>query len=284
MFGYRHAFHAGNFADVFKHVILLQLLRALLKKDKPFMVLDTHAGAGLYDLSSAEAQKVAEYREGIARLWSRTDLSPELRDYLVQIRSFNTSEALTTYPGSPRLIQRQLRSVDRLVACELHPNEYPVLQAEMAGERHVSVQKLDAYAALKAHLPPKEGRGLVFMDPSFEMNGEFDRLRDAVSLCQQRWRNGMMAIWYPILNRAPSQRFHDALGRLGLASALYAELGIAPYDSPRGMHGCGMVIINPPWQFDSILERLLPELHKCLGSDQGSDQGGQVKLAWLARN
>lgn len=280
MFGYRHAFHAGNFADVFKHVILLQLLRALLKKDKPFMVLDTHAGAGLYDLSSVEAQKVGEYRHGIARLWDCTALSPELRDYLVQIRAFNPGEQLRSYPGSPRLIQRLLRPNDRLVACELHPNEYPVLKAEMTGERHVSVQKLDAYAALKAHLPPKEGRGLVFMDPSFEMSGEFDRLRDAVSQCQQRWRNGMMAIWYPILNRAPSQRFHDALGRLDLASALYAELGVASYDSPQGMHGCGMVIINPPWQLDSMLERILPELHQYLGNDHR----GQVRVQWLGRH
>ncbi|MGH8452945.1 MAG: 23S rRNA (adenine(2030)-N(6))-methyltransferase RlmJ [Nevskiales bacterium] len=277
MFGYRHAFHAGNFADVFKHIILVQLLRALLKKDKPFFVLDTHAGAGRYDLRSAEARKVGEFRSGIARLWERTDLSSELRDYLIQIRSFSAGEQLAVYPGSPRLIQRFLRSDDRLVACELHPSEHPVLQAEMAGERHVSVFRQDGYAALKAHLPPKEGRGLVLMDPSFEMNGEFDRLRDAVRLVQQRWRNGMLAIWYPILNRAPSARFHEALRRLEIPSLLCAELGLAPYDSPQGMHGCGMVIVNPPWQLDVTLTRLLPELLEILKTGPRAE----TRVEWL---
>lgn len=277
MFGYRHGFHAGNFADVFKHVILIQLLRALRKKDKPFFVLDTHAGAGRYDLRSSEAQKVGEYREGIARLWGRDGLAPELQDYLALVRAANSGAALTTYPGSPRLVQALLRPDDRLVACELHPNEYPLLQAELAGARHVAVHKLDGYAALNAHLPPKEGRGLVLMDPSFEMNGEFDRLRDALRLLQQRWRNGMLAIWYPVLNRAPSARFLDAAARLGLPKLLCVELGLAPYDSPRGMHGCGMLIVNPPWQLDETLARLLPELLGLLRRDAG----GQTRVEWL---
>lgn len=278
MFGYRHAFHAGNFADVFKHSILIQLLRALHKKDKPFFVLDTHAGAGAYDLRSAEAQKVGEYQQGIERLWVRTDLVPELRDYLVQVRAANPGEQLRYYPGSPRLIQQLLRSDDRLVACELHPNEYPVLQAQMNGARHVSVHKQDGYAALKAHLPPRESRGLVFMDPSFEMNGEFDRLRDAVRLAQQRWRHGMLAIWYPILNRAPSERFLEALRQMHIPKLLCAELGLAPYDSPQGMHGCGMVILNPPWQFDAMLQRLLPQVLACLKRDTA----GQSRVLWLS--
>jgi 23S rRNA (adenine2030-N6)-methyltransferase len=277
MFGYRHAFHAGNFADVFKHVVLLQLLRALLKKDKPFFVLDTHAGAGRYDLRSAEAQKVGEYREGIGRLWDHTALSPELQDYRDQVAAFNPGTKLEYYPGSPRLIQRLLRQDDRLVACELHPNEHPLLQAEMAGSRHVSILKLDGYAALKAHLPPKEARGLVFMDPSFEMEGEFERLKDALRLVQQRWRNGMMAIWYPILHRAPSARFHESIRRLGIDNLLCAELGLQPYDSPQGMHGCGLVLANPPWQLDTVLARLLPELLTVLGSPPR----GEVRVEWL---
>jgi 23S rRNA (adenine2030-N6)-methyltransferase len=278
MFGYRHAFHAGNFADVFKHVILVQLLRALQKKDKPLLVLDTHAGAGRYDLASAESQKVGEYREGIGRLWALPDLSPELRDYREQVAAFNPDGRLRCYPGSPRLIQRLLRDQDRLVACELHPNEFPVLQAEMADAARVSVQKLDGYAALKAHLPPKEGRGLVFMDPSFEMDGEFERLRGALRLVQQRWRNGMAAIWYPILHRAPSARFLDAAARMELPKLLCAELGLAPYDNPRGMHGCGMLIVNPPWQLDATLQRLLPELLERLRT--GAQ--GQTRVEWLA--
>jgi 23S rRNA (adenine2030-N6)-methyltransferase len=277
MFGYRHAFHAGNFADVFKHAILVQLLRALQKRDKPFFVLDTHAGAGRYDLGSAEARKVGEYREGIARLWERSGLSPELRDYREQVAAFNPDGRLRCYPGSPRLIQQLLRAGDRLVACELHPNEFPVLQAEMAGAARVSVQKLDGYAALKAHLPPKEGRGLLFMDPSFEMDGEFERLKDALRLVQQRWRNGMAAIWYPILHRAPSARFHTSVQQMGLPKVLCAELGLAPYDSPQGMHGCGLLLVNPPWQLDVTLQRLLPELLDILRTGPQ----GQTRVEWL---
>jgi 23S rRNA (adenine2030-N6)-methyltransferase len=278
MFGYRHAFHAGNFADVFKHAILVQLLRALQKKDKPFFVLDTHAGAGRYDLRSAEAQKVGEYREGIAQLWERQSMSPELRDYRDLVAGFNPRGRLACYPGSPRLIQRLLRANDRLVLCELHPNEYPVLQAEMAGERGVSVHRLDGYAALKAHLPPREGRGLVFMDPSFEMDGEFERLKGALKRIHQRWRNGMVAIWYPILHRAPSARFLESLQRQEKQKLLCAELGLAPYGASRGMQGCGMLIVNPPWQLDSTLKSMLPELLKSL--KPGPD--GQTRVQWLS--
>jgi 23S rRNA (adenine2030-N6)-methyltransferase len=278
MFGYRHAFHAGNFADVFKHVILVQLLRALHKKDKPFFVLDTHAGAGLYNLRSNEAQKVGEYRHGIARLWETGNLSSELKDYRELVATFNPSEKLGAYPGSPRLIQRLLRGEDRLVACELHPSEFPILQAEMAGERNVSVLRLDGYDALKAHLPPKESRGLVFMDPSFEMDREFERLKSAVRLIQQRWRHGMVAIWYPILHRAPSERFHAALRQQDYPALLCAELGLRPYDSPQGMHGCGVIIVNPPWQLDVTLKRLLPELREIL-ADEGR---GQTRVELLA--
>jgi 23S rRNA (adenine2030-N6)-methyltransferase len=263
---------------VFKHAVLVQLLRALLKKDKPFFVLDTHAGAGRYDLRSAAAQKVGEYREGIGRLWKHSGLSPELRDYREQVAAFNPGDSLTCYPGSPRLVHRLLRPADRLVLTELHPSEVPLLQAEFAQERGVSVQALDGYAALKAHLPPKEGRGLVFMDPSFEMSGEFDRLRDALRLVQQRWRNGMVAIWYPILHRAPSARFLDAASRLEIPKLLCVELGLAPYDSPRGMHGCGMLIVNPPWQIDDTLRRLLPELLEILKTGPQ----GQTRVEWLA--
>ena len=278
MFGYRHAFHAGNFADVFKHVILLQLLHALRGKDKPFFVLDTHAGAGRYDLRSAQAQKRGEFHEGIGRLWGKADLNPELDDYVRRIAAFNSGEKLLVYPGSPRLIQARLRAQDRLTLCELHPTEFPLLKDEFAADRHVSILHLDGYAALKAQLPPKEKRGLVFIDPSFEMTGEFDRLIDALKLVYARWRNGMVAIWYPILHRSPSERFHDALRRLEFAEILCAELGIAPYDSPQGMHGCGMIVVNPPWKLDILLRRVLPELLVRLDAVRE----GQTRVEWLS--
>lgn len=279
MFGYRHGFHAGNFADVFKHVILIQLLKALHKKDKPFFVLDTHGGAGRYDLRSAEAQKVGEYKEGIGRLWGQTALEPELLDYLQRVQHDNPTGTLRTYPGSPRIIQASLRAQDRLVICELHPREHPLLAVEMASARQVKVLLEDAYQALKSHIPPRESRGLVFMDPSFEMAGEFERLQQTVDMLQRRWRHGMVAIWYPILDREPSAQFHKALKKLDIDKLLCAELGIADYDSPRGMHGCGMVIINPPWQLDTVLERVLPQLKNHL-APAGT---GQTRVEWFSR-
>jgi 23S rRNA (adenine2030-N6)-methyltransferase len=279
MFGYRHAFHAGNFADVFKHVILIQLLQALRKKEKPFFVLDTHAGAGQYDLRSDEAQKVGEYRFGIGRLWERNDLPLLLREYRDVVSAFNPGTRLLSYPGSPRITREFLRPDDRLVLCELHPTDHALLQTCMRDWRHVSVLGLDGYEALKVHLPPRENRGLVFMDPSFEVGGEFERLFDAVKLIHQRWRNGMLAIWYPILHRAPSQHFHERLQRLGIPSVLCAELGIAPYDSPQGMHGCGMVLVNPPWKLDDNLRECLPVLLGLLRQDAP----GTTRVEWLTR-
>lgn len=280
MFGYRHGFHAGNFADVFKHTILVQLLSALRKKDKPFYVLDTHGGAGRYDLRSAEARKVGEYKEGIGRLWEQTILEPEIADYLELVARFNQDGALKTYPGSPRIIQSLLRDQDRLEVCEFHPREHPLLAAEMSDSRQVKVLLEDAYKALKARIPPRESRGLVFMDPSFEMSGEFDRLQQAVELLQKRWRHGMVAIWYPILDREPSARFHKAILKLNIDSLLCTELGVSPYDSPRGMHGCGMIIVNPPWQLDIALQRILPQLQSLLAVEGA----GQHRVEWFKRS
>lgn len=280
MFGYRHGFHAGNFADVFKHLILIQLLKALQKKEKPFFVLDTHGGAGRYDLRSAEAQKVGEYKEGIGRLWGKDAFESEVMDYLRCVQSFNTANPLATYPGSPRIIQQLLREQDRLVICELHPREHPKLAAEMTSNRQVRVLLEDAYKALKSQIPPRESRGLVFMDPSFEMAGEFERLQQAVDMLQKRWRHGMIAIWYPILDREPSVRFHKALKKLNIANLLCVELGVSAYDSPRGMHGCGMIIINPPWQLDTMLERVLPQLKEHL-APAGT---GQTRVEWFSRS
>jgi 23S rRNA (adenine2030-N6)-methyltransferase len=165
-----------------------------------------------------------------------------------------------------------------LVCCEPHPTEFPNLQAAMQGARGVSVSGMDGYEALRTYLPPKENRGLVFVDPSFELEGEFERLLGAVRLLQQRWRNGMLALWYPILHRAPSARFHESLKRQEVPKILCAELGIAAYDSPRGMHGCGMVLVNPPWQLDETLQRLLPALLGVLGQVES----GQTRVEWLS--
>ncbi len=277
MLSYRHAFHAGNFADVFKHVLLIQLIRALQRKDKPFRVFDTHAGAGRYDLHAAPAGKNREYEEGIGRLWDRQALGPELSAYREQVRALNPNGALRVYPGSPRLMRDLLRLEDRLTLTELHPGDYPALKAEFAGDRQVVARHADGYASLKGFLPPPERRGLVFIDPAFELRDEFDRLARAAQTMRQRWATGTMAIWYPILDRAPSLRFQRNLRELGIPAMLCAELGLHPYDRPVGLHGCGMILINPPWKLDETLNRLLPELLAILRTGEP----GQTRLEWL---
>jgi 23S rRNA (adenine2030-N6)-methyltransferase len=277
MLSYRHAFHAGNFADVFKHVLLIQFIHALQRKDQPFCVLDTHAGAGRYDLRSPPAQKHREFLGGIGRLWNQPGLSPELADYVAQVRAVNRGGQLRYYPGSPRLTRALLRPDDRLMLTELHSTDHAALKAEFAGDRQVAVHHADGYAALKALLPPPERRGLVLLDPAYELKDEFDRLCEAIQIIHRRWANGVIAAWYPILDRTPSLRFQRTLQSLAIPSILCMELGLYPYDGPPGLHGCGMIAVNPPWQLDEMLGRLLPELRQRL---RVGDHG-QTRLEWL---
>jgi 23S rRNA (adenine2030-N6)-methyltransferase len=278
MLSYRHAFHAGNFADVFKHVLLALLIRALQRKDKPFCVLDTHAGAGRYGLDSVSAGKNREFADGIGRLWDQPGLSPELGEYLDRVRALNPDGALRWYPGSPRIAHDLLRPDDRMVLTELHPADHALLKAEFTADRRVAVHHADGYASLKAFLPPPERRGLVLLDPAYELKSEFDRLVEAIRLIHRRWAGGIVAVWYPILDRAPSLRFQQTLRESGIPAILCAELGLYPYDGPPGLHGCGMIIINPPWRLDETLNRLLPELLRWLRVGDA----GQTRLEWLA--
>ncbi len=279
MLSYRHLFHAGNFADVFKHCVLIQLVEGLARKDKPFCVLDTHAGAGRYALDAAWAQKTGEFREGIARLWGREGSAPEIEAYLAAVRAHNPDGALARYPGSPLLVRGLLRDTDRLLLCELHPADHPQLKALFAGDRRVAVHHRDGFEAIKALLPPPQRRGLLFIDPSFEQKHEFKRLLDTVCEVHKRWREGMIAVWYPILDRAPSERFCQQLAATGIPAILRAELGVAPYDSPVGMGGSGLVIVNPPWQLDRTLARILPELLATLRRD---GHAGETRVEWLS--
>lgn len=278
MLSYRHAFHAGNFADVFKHALLVQLTQALKVKEKPFCVLDTHAGAGRYDLESEPAQKNREFVNGIGRLWGRTDLSTPLSGYVERVRALNHSGVLRWYPGSPRIIRDLLRPDDRLILTELHPAEFPLLKAEFRGDRQVAVHHADGYSQIKAFLPPPQRRGLVLLDPAYEFKGEFERLLEAVRLIQRRWANAIIAIWYPIRERAPSLRFQQLLSESSITGILCAELSVYAADGPLRLRGCGMILINPPWMLKETLDRLLLEL---LGFLQVTDQG-ETRLEWLA--
>lgn len=264
MLSYRHAFHAGNHADVFKHLVLSLLLQSLLKKEKAFFVLDTHAGAGRYHLGSEMARKNREFAGGIERLWGLPQLPEEMRPYLEAIRTTNPGQELRWYPGSPRILRHFLRPQDRLVLSELHPSEAREITREFAGDRQVRVEPADGYQTLKAQLPPRERRGLVHIDPAYELRDERRRVLEALADAHRRWATGIFAVWYPIQDRATADDFLRRLARLGLPKVLVTEFCVLPEEAFR-LTGSGMILVNPPWQLDEQLRHLLPWLSTQLG-------------------
>lgn len=279
---YRHAFHAGNFADVLKHVVLIMLVEHLKKKPSPFFFLDTHAGRGRYDLSQAESQKSGEYRDGIGRLLEvrPADLPPELASYvgLVRQAAGPGRSAITAYPGSPAVVALLRRPSDRLVLVEMEAREADALRDALGRQKLVSIVEGDGYAALKAQLPPRENRGLVLIDPPYESDAEFDRVLAGLELAYERWPTGTYCVWYPVTGRAGPTRFRRDLERSGIRRVLGVTLGVRPQDAQVGMGTSGLVIVNPPWQLDARLGELLPELHRRLAPD---GQGGASVEWWV---
>ena len=272
---YRHAYHAGNFADVHKHAILTLLLAHLRRKETPFHVLDTHAGIGRYDLSGVEAGKTGEYEGGIAKLLAGPG-HPLLSDYLERVRAENPAGGLRFYPGSPALIRATLRESDRLTLVELHPEDAATLRALFKRDRQVIIREEDAYQALKACLPPKERRGLVLIDPPYEVTDEFQRMAKGLAEALKRWPTGIYALWYPIKSPAEVARFKDELVNFG-KPCLTAELMLRVPEDETKLNGSGLAVINPPWQLDEQMAALLPLLQDALGC-----QGG-THLQWLVR-
>lgn len=277
---YRHAFHAGNHADVLKHVVLMMLVAHLKKKPAPFFYLDTHAGGGSYDLSLGESQRSGEYKQGIGRLLEFPDpaLAPELLDYVRLVRECAGPgrSAITAYPGSPGIVLKLRRATDRMVLAETHAKEAQSLRALAGRQKLVSVLESDGYAALKAQLPPRENRGLVLMDPPYESDDEFDRVLRALETGYERWPTGTYCVWYPLTERAAPLRFRRNLERSGIRKILDCSLSMMPDDTPVGMRGSGLVIVNPPWMLDERLAELLPDLHRLLVPD-GS---GGTNVEW----
>lgn len=275
---YRHLFHAGNFADVFKHVVLTLLLKSLHAKDTPFRYFETHAGGGRYDLQSVPAQKTGEWRDGIARLWAEANAFPELADYLAAVRAANPDGRLRFYPGSPRIARSLLRPKDGMQLFELVPEECERLRHEFGRDEQVRIQMQDGYAGLKAMLPPPERRGLVLIDPPYEATTEFNQVFQALKLAHGRWATGMYAIWYPIKERAPVTRLTDRLAASGLRKILRVEFVVYPEDTAFRLNGCGMLLLNPPWKLDDTLRSLLPRLLAVL---QPQKSRGQTTVSWL---
>ncbi|GAB6853790.1 23S rRNA (adenine(2030)-N(6))-methyltransferase RlmJ [Asaia astilbis] len=259
---YRHAYHAGNFADMMKHGLMLVILRHLLRKPAGFCVLDTHSGCGAYDLDSIEAQKTGEWREGIGRFDAIPEGPDELVDYLKTITALG---APTRYPGSPSLIASLLREQDRLICCELHPEDAATLKQLFRLQGQVAVHERDGYTALKAFLPPRDlKRGLVLIDPPFEKGDEFARLAEAIQTSRKLFPMGIVAAWYPIKHRAPVRQFHDALRDSGVRDLLDCSLLLRSPTDPTRLNGCGLLVASPPYRFEtqaqSLLEALLPVL------------------------
>ena len=287
---YQHAFHAGNFADVHKHVALTLILQHLRSKPAAFRVIDTHAGAGRYDLFGPQAARVGEWRNGIARVFSLRQSAADAADapgaadgaqallapYLDIVASLNPGGKLRLYPGSPLIVKALLRPQDRLIACELEPRAAASLKTALRGEARAKVLPLDGWLGLNANVPPKERRGLVLIDPPYERADDFDRLSGAFAQAHHKWPTGLYLLWYPIKAREAADALARRLRRLGLAKIMRCELLVGEPRPDAGLVGSGLILANPPYSMESELEVLLPRLARLLGPD------GSHRVDWLA--
>lgn len=283
---YRHSYHAGNFADVTKHVLLLRLLLSLQKKEKGFLYLDTHAGRGSYDLErAASGESLArkpEWPDGIGRLWTHSPLPPVVAEYVARIREFdrrhgNLGTTVRFYPGSPWLARMQARSQDRLTFCEKHPGECAALRSAFGRLPRVSVHEVDGYEALRSMLPAPERRALVLIDPPFESESEFAAIAAALREALRRQREAVFAVWYPLTERARVDEFLAAVQELSPPPCLAAELTVAGEAAPISMKGCGLLILNPPWRFADEMQPALA----FLASSLQQFPGGGSRMQWL---
>jgi 23S rRNA (adenine2030-N6)-methyltransferase len=267
---YRHAYHAGNFADVLKHTVLTLVIEYLKRKEKPFRVIDTHAGTGLYDLSSDEAQRTGEWLGGIGALRDAKLSEKEasiISALMDAVESVNEGSQLKLYPGSPVITRQLLRKQDRLTAIELHPEDAKRLRAQFDGDYQTRVIELDGWLALGAHLPPKEKRGLVLVDPPFEKEGEFDRLLSGLQKAHRRWPGGIYALWYPIKNLKEVAAFRKGLKESGIPDIIDVTLEVAPVHPDGKLSATGMIIVNPPYVLQEQLETILPAFARILGEN-----------------
>jgi 23S rRNA (adenine2030-N6)-methyltransferase len=260
---YRHIYHAGNICDVVKHAVLVLLMEHVRMKDNAFCVLDTHAGVGLYDLQDERAAKTNEAQNGISKLLAAPPIA-ELKTYYDILQKLNPQGDVRYYPGSPLLIYHLLRAQDKLIACELHEEDARELRRNFHEHKNAHIHRRDAYEALRAFLPPEEKRGCVLIDPPFEQPDEFEKLAAAVIEAHKRWPQGMFLIWYPIKERPTIWRFHEALIAAGTPKMLCAEFIYEEEIRADRLNGCGLILINPPWQMDERLRQLLPALHEAL--------------------
>ncbi|MBP0049263.1 23S rRNA (adenine(2030)-N(6))-methyltransferase RlmJ [Marinobacterium sp. AK62] len=276
MLSYQHGYHAGNFADVHKHLVLNLLLQALNRKAKPWSYLETHGGRARYDLEGDQALKTGEYQGGIGRLWHQA-LPQDAEGYMEQVTREN-QDALTCYPGSPLQAAGMAREDDRISIMELHPAEADALKAVFRQDARVAVHHRDGYEGVLSQMPPRPNRGVVLIDPAFEVKKEYQDLVRFITKAYKHWPNGCFAIWYPLLPADLWRKMKQDLKDTGIRKMLCAELEIMPASGERGMYGSGMLVINPPWQLDHTLEALSPWLTERLELEKGQ---GTWRVEWL---
>lgn len=279
MLAYRHAFHAGNHADVLKHLVLTQVLRHMALKDKPYTLIDTHAGAGGYSLASPEAQKKGEFEHGILRLWDRDDMPPPVADYVQRVRDFNPVGGLGRYPGSPEIARQLLRPQDALRLFELHPADVRILAHHHAARPHTEVHHEDGFEGLKAQLPPPSRRAVLLIDPSYELKTDYTKVLAAVREALRRFADGVVVVWIPQVNRIEAAELPKRLIKLAPKDWLHTRLTVQPLDARGfGLAGSSVVVINPPWTLQAALAESLPFLVRVLKQYAGASHALDAQI------
>ena len=278
---YQHAYHAGCIGDVFKHIVMIQLLKALQIKSNPLCYIDTHAGAAQYNLLDNPSQKTGEYKEGIARLWPDIAVkSAAINDYLEVIKVLNPDNTLNFYPGSGSIAQHYLRENDEAILCELQEAVYEPLRYHFYHDKRIHVHQREGYQALADLLPPTIKRGVVLIDPPYEAPEEYQQIIASLKKAQQRWPQGVYAVWFPIKQYDLVREFYHSLQKMHVDKVLVAECWVRQDKMAKRLNGSGMAIINPPWQFDQVLNKFLPELAELLKIAKL----GKVSVNWLLKS
>ncbi|KFA58071.1 rRNA methyltransferase [Gilliamella sp. wkB18] len=264
MLSYRHSYHAGNHADVLKHIVLTLCIESLKEKEKPFLYLDTHSGAGRYLLRSEHAEKTGEYLSGINLLWQQSNIPELLNTYISVLRRYNPFEEIKYYPGSPLIAKQLLREQDKLNLTELHPTDYPLLKQEFIKDKRTKVLREDGFSQLKSKLPPLSRRGIILIDPSYEIKDDYQKIPAALFEAYKRFATGVYLIWYPVVSRTQTEKMINGIIDLGIKRISQFELAIKPDNDQKGMTASGMIVINPPWKLYDQMQKIMPWLKNIL--------------------
>ena len=268
MLSYRHSYHAGNHADVLKHIVLTLCINSLKEKEKPFLYLDTHSGVGRYLLQSEHAEKTGEYLSGINLIWQQSETPELLNTYLSVLKRYNPFDKLKYYLGSPLIAKQLLREQDKINLTELHPTDYPLLRQEFSKDKRANVLREDGFAQLKSKLPPESRRGIVLIDPSYEIKYDYQKIPKALLEAYKRFATGIYLIWYPVVSRTQTQKMIDEIVNLGIKKISQFEFAIKPDNNQKGMTASGMIVINPPWKLQQQMQTIMPWLKNTLDTEK----------------